>query len=223
MNRVEIKQELIREEASVKRYRERMSKLHDMKCKPSMEQLAESYRTLVVKLNASNRKSAERTFAESQVFNAINLASNLKFHRSFWIVNRNVDLFCPGVGQLHAPIRKGYKIEREPIMRGLAIEVDGPIHDSELKMRKDTSKSDFLHTLGIGHIAIENADVKSRVVQNTIQQLKNLPRLDTRARVRLLRKIYTATIAFHADDSVMAQLFGAESPTGLATKECSDV
>lgn len=176
--------------------------------RPATKALGDGFSLLSRQLNDLHPEWANRTPTERAVLEAITRATGLQFMVSLWIANRNIDLFCPAIGSLYQYCQKGQKIDHTPRMRGLAIEVDGKVHDRELKMKKDNSKLDLLSELGIGCIVIENLDIHSPTVQQLIQNLKNTPRLDTRARERLMRRIYVATLAYHASDEVMASLYG---------------
>jgi hypothetical protein len=133
-------------------------------------------------LNARYPEASEKTPAEREVYSILHQSTNLSFYQSVWIANRNVDLFCPAIGVLHQPVLKGQKITREGSMRGVAIEVDGPIHDSELKMRKDTGKYRLLQDLRIGLFPVTNASLQDSGVRNLIRQLKTITRLPTRTK-----------------------------------------
>jgi very-short-patch-repair endonuclease len=167
-----------------------------------------AYDHLVGLLNKQYPDCSLRTHAEKAVLETITRSTGLQFQRALWIVNRNIDMVCTSIGQLHQYCQKGQKIDRTSVMRGLAIEVDGKVHDRETKMKKDNSKLDMLRELGIGCASIENADIHAPIVQNLIRSLKNMPRLPYRSQLRLKRKIYIATLAYHASDEVMASLYG---------------
>ncbi len=191
-----------------------MGQLERLRSRPPFEDLQREYHRLQRMLNARYPEASEKTPAEREVYRILQQSTNLSFYQSVWIANRNVDLFCPAIGVLHQPVLKGQKIARKNAMRGLVVEVDGPIHDSELKMRKDTSKYKMLQDLGIGHYPVVNSSLQDSGVRNLIRRLKETTRLDSRARRRLLRKIYIATLAYHASDEVMVGLYGPQF-TGL--------
>lgn len=178
--------------------------------KTSLKLLKQQYDTLQAQLNRQYPEATTRTASERTVFDKIRCATNLVFCKSIWIGNRNVDLFCPAVGTLHRPVLKGQKIDRTPVMRGLVVEVDGTIHNRELKMKKDTSKYQLIHDLDIGLTVLHNESIHESGINNFINQLIRMPRLDSRARQRLLRKIYIVTLAYHASDEVMASLYGPQ-------------
>jgi len=216
-----LRYELESDAASLTRYKRRLKILcqhygeslggkagRSNKFRPTNESLRRAYELLACDLNREHLECTLRTNAEIAVLKAIESSTGLNFYKSMWIVNRNIDLFCPTIGRLYEYPKKGQKIYRTQIMRGLAIEVDGTIHNRELKMKKDNNKLDHLQALGIGCMNIENMDVHSSAIRNTIKQLKTIPRLDSRAKKRLLRKIYVATLAYHASDEVMVSLYG---------------
>lgn len=214
MQNMQLKQELMSENHMIRRYRDRMcqvEKLEMQVVRPSFESLAIKYDELQKQLNVQYPRAAEKTFHERALYDIIKRSTNLSFYRSVWIANRNVDMFCPAIGSLHCPVVKGHKIVRERAMRGLVVEVDGPIHDSELKMRKDTSKYSLLHALDIGCCVVQNNQTNDSGIKSLLRQLRNTPRLDSRARRRLLRKIYIATIAYHANDGDFAGMYGLSS------------
>lgn len=196
-----------------KRYRERMQTLQLMEklnSRPSLECLERAYLDLKKRLNLQNRNASLRTHAENTVLDIIQQSTSLRFYRSMWIGNQNVDLFCPAIGTLHPPVRKGQKIVRKRAMRGVAVEVDGPIHDSELKMRKDTSKYKLLDELDIGLFVVHNVSVDDSRVKGLLRLLKRTPRLPFRTKRRLMRNIYVVTLAYHASDETMIGLYGQQ-------------
>lgn len=172
--------------------------------RPTFEVLEKAYSNLSKELI---QNCCIKTISEDAVYNSISQRTNLKFYRSIWIGNRNIDLFCPAVGQLYLPNIKGHKIKRHQIMRGLAIEIDGAIHNRELKMKKDNHKAHILGELGIGYTVVPNEDTCHPSVLNMIADLKKMTRLDSRARKRLMRKVYVTTLLYHASDEVIANLY----------------
>lgn len=229
-NGTRIYQEVVLEGSSVARYRKRLELLRlrgegltarNLRSKwprPTIEVLEAAYEKTVKLLNIQYPDCAHRTTAEKAVLEAIAHSTGLQFQRSTWIANRNIDLVCTSIGRLYQYCRKGQKIDRTQAIRGLAIEVDGRIHDREFKMKKDNSKLDLLRELGIGCISIENTDVHATTVKNLIRSLKEMPRLPYRSQQRLKRKIYVATLAYHSSDEVMASLFGSGFLVATTTK-----
>lgn len=156
--------------------------------------LEKAYIDLCELLGTVYTPTMSRTFSEDKVFELIRQSTKLEVLRSAWIGNANIDLFLPSVRantDLNGPSSKAQGF------RGLAIEIDGKIHENYVKILKDQKKYASLHELCISTISIENHDRKSPVVLDLIKNLKNLKRLDHRAKSRLKRDIYLGTIIAH--------------------------
>lgn len=132
---------------------------------------------------------------------------NLKFERHIWIGNHCVDFFLSNFG--------GSAVCGNRKMFGLAIEVNGSVHDHQLKMFKDETLGNYLQELSIGVFTIENSDVSS------FRTLKNLSiltdpkfRLDSRACQRVERRLNLESVLHHSTDLQMLNLF--EGPAGSA-------
>lgn len=155
--------------------------------------LEKAYTDLCELLGTVYTPTMSRTFSEDKIFELIRQSTKLEVLRSAWIGNANIDLFLPSVRasvDFNGPCRvQGF--------RGLAIEIDGKVHQNYVKILKDQKKYASLHELGISTISIENQDCKSPVVLDLIKNLKKLKRLDHRAKSRLKRDIYLGTILAH--------------------------
>lgn len=162
---------------------------------PSFERLESAYRSLAVYLNHYYINSSARTPFEIQIQKKIERATKLKVYSSMWIGNRNVDLFFPQVK------------EKNSSFKGIAFEIDGPIHDHSLKMKKDNLKDDLLLDLKIVTVRIDNCDLNHNLVSKIIKNLKNLSRLDSRGRKRVLVEVYTETLLFYENDNNLEKLF----------------
>jgi hypothetical protein len=92
-------------------------------------------------------------------------------------------------------------------MRGLAIEVDGDIHNDEAKMKKDELKVRSLAALGIGTLSIANWDFHESVVQHVQRNIGSLKPLESRERRRLWKRIYLFTLAMNLNDREFFRLF----------------
>lgn len=138
----------------------------------------------------------ERTSAERMFSYDIFKATKLNVLRSLWIGNVNVDMFFIAIKHKNA--------------KGLIVEIDGSIHDREFKMCKDTSKLEYLHSLGFMVQVFENTDVyeKQVLLEKFCNRLPYFERCCSRARKILWRKIYLETIFYHASDSELKELFG---------------
>lgn len=135
-----------------------------------------------------------QTESEDRIYGLIKKNTKLEVLRSVWIGNMNIDLFIPSVRSV-----PGMNNGNGRSLKGIAIEVDGCIHNKIFKMKKDNKKYETLHGLSIGTLSVENQDFKNETVQNLISNLKNLKKLDTRAKKRLMRNIYYTTLIAHKD------------------------
>lgn len=162
------------------------------------DQIERTYNALVQHLNKDLPKETTKTLKEDLVYGLIRKATNMKVLRSIWIMKRNIDLFIPG-------LYGSSKIIGSSSFKGLAIEVDGDVHNLQSKMNKDNSKYGQLHTLGIALYTVENHDVYQPSFRAFVDQLPGLPQLDTRGRKRVMRNIYLATLAAHKRDFPLDQ------------------
>lgn len=165
------------------------------------QRLSDAYLHLSRQLSGYYGRQTVRTSSELNLLHHIRKSTRLRFDHSYWIGNRNFDLFCPCL------TGGSSDFELSPFkFKGLAIEVDGPIHNTPWKMRKDNSKYEFMHRLKIGMYVVENEDIRSNQVQALIYQLKKLPRLDTRARERVRRNIHLVTLMAHIENPLVKNL-----------------
>ena len=169
--------------------------------KPSTGELEELYGHICTLLNSKYKLDRIRTKEEDWVHQTLMDATKLTVLRSFW-VERNVDFFIPGIRGQTGKVRGA--------SQGLVIEVNGSIHDQCFKMRKDDHVRDFLFTIGVPISTIENDDVYSSHTQKYLIRISNCKRLDTRGRQRLLRKIWSETIALHATNEGLNRLYGED-------------
>lgn len=115
-----------------------------------------------------------RTNAEIKFSALLSKNTKLFIFHSFWIGSYCVDLFFPSLG--------------------LAIEIDGEVHNREFKNKIDHSKIDRLAYLGIVLFSIENNDFNQETVKSFLIQISKLKKKDSRARQRMMRNIYLVTI-----------------------------
>jgi very-short-patch-repair endonuclease len=149
-------------------------------------QLEESYKVVSRQLFYQNKMATIRTTAELFFANQIKRQIRLEVLPSVWIGRFCVDFFIPGVG--------GHVVNGRRQMKGLVIEINGPVHNFELKMNKDENRGEVLKRLGIGTLNIDNMDINSHAVRQLIAELKSIPRLNWRAKDRLKKRIYSWTI-----------------------------
>jgi len=136
-------------------------------------------------------RQSSRTLKEEEVFKKIKESTKLSVLRSVWIGKRNVDFFIPYLsGKKEYGIR-GYT--------GLVIEVNGDYHYHYGKMKKDNAIYEDLHSLNIGLYILENANINQYHFRNLLNQLHRLPKIDYRAKCRLMRNLYLKTILDNED------------------------
>lgn len=157
--------------------------------------LERTYITLCHALNSKYGVETSQTHAEDVIYNNIKKVCRLEVIRSMWIGNLNIDMFIPSIKSE----ADGDSNLTKRVFRGLALEIDGDIHNTQFKMKKDQHKYKALDSMSICLFVIENTDINHIVVKNMINNLNTLKRLDTRARKRLLRNIYIHTILSHKD------------------------
>lgn len=172
---------------------QRIGRIH----RPPHELIKKAYIELVKKKNASSREH-ERTSHERQLAYRLMIFTNKAILASTWIGHHCFDLFIPNV---RSEIGEGRR------MRGLAIEVDGDVHNLESKMRKDERKSEILQMIGVGQTHIPNLEFNEPTVKIIQERLKGLKPLDSRERRRLWKRIYLITIALQMNDKAFYDLF----------------
>lgn len=161
--------------------------------KPDFSELKTSYEKLTRRLSTKNLASistaSERTFLKK-----LQYSSKKKTYQNLWIGTHNIDLFIPN-------------IHNSKISHGLAIEIDGDVHDFESKMKKDEQKGEQLKSLGIATTHIKNWELDSASLDELKRKHNLLKTLDSRARQRLWTKIYAITLACHLSDDEFFQIF----------------
>ena len=146
-------------------------------------------------LNHVKSKAIHRTTTENSVMDQIIKCTNLTCIPSVWIGLFNYDIFVPGFGK--GDDRKNGNFSPQ----GMAIEVNGPVHDREGKQVKDELKSELLRVLGIQQFVINNDECREKTVKNIIGNLANKNfHLDFRAKKRVWMRVHLATISTNLDD-----------------------
>lgn len=136
--------------------------------------------------NIHRTKEAHVTLSEHAFLRRFSRYSRLNIYPSFWISNFNLDFFIPK-----------YR---------LAIEVDGGIHNSQAKMRKDDYKDQYLEHLGILVFHVENYDAKKMALLLP-SALRRSPSLDSRGVKRLMKRIYILSLTRHLTIDELSNLF----------------
>lgn len=127
------------------------------------------------KAHLSKIKESYPTHFENSFAKTFKKMSFLKFYQSFWIENRCFDIFIPRLM--------------------LIIEIDGGVHNDELKMKKDINSEKILkHIYKIATGRISNSD-KNRFL-HTIYSISKESKKVSSARIKsTMAKIFINTIA----------------------------
>jgi hypothetical protein len=152
------------------------------------------YEDLALLLNDKFHPETQKTLFEDILFKVLKGVTKLEIHRSYWIGKRNIDLFIPAV-------RANFDSQFQKVtgFKGLAIEVNGKIHDQYSKMMRDEGKYDLLHSLSICTVVIENHDFNHPLVKEILQNMSKYRNPDFRSKQRLLRNIHLVTLKSHKE------------------------
>lgn len=175
--------ELYEEQSKLNKGFKIWSQLKDKRLGLSSSNLEAAYNHEIEKMNCRYPKSIERTLRERVLAKKIKEHTKLDFVQSVWIGCFNFDLFLNQLGE------KGTSS-----MKGLVIEVDGNIHDRQHKMSKDQLRYKMLHELKIAVHCVDNSEINNVTESNFVENIKNLRRLDSRGRKRLMKKIHLFTL-----------------------------
>ena len=153
-----------------------------------------AYETICARLNRQYQLAqAQRTVHESEIFKMLCKATQRRIVSGAWMGNHCLDLFLPAV-----------QIERQV---GLVIEVDGGIHATNMKNKKDTRRDLFLaHIFGLHPFVVFNQD-KNGLLRR-LRTALSAPPPRHEAQERLWRRIHTFTIGIHATTEELALYFG---------------
>ena len=162
-------------------------------------QIREGHERLQNRLQNMFPQASSPTFFENEFFRKLKSSTSLEVLQSTWIGNGCVDIFIPGVAGEPGASRQ---------MRGLVLEVDGPVHDQESKMRRDEHKRDQLAELRIGTMSLRNESLRHEASLLLVRKIRWMPRLDTRARRRLWRDIYLFTLVLHGTREEVSSVLG---------------
>ncbi len=156
--------------------------------------LERKYQEITNRLRKHHRFEPTVTHAELNLRKKIASYTRLKVHSSVWIGNTNVDFLIPAI--------------RVNSNCGLVIEVDGLVHNKELKEKKDSFKLDYLQSIGLLVMGVDNFDFRKATVTCFLRNLKTIERACSRKRKNLWRRIYLETILTHASPVELKNLFG---------------
>lgn len=171
----------------------KLTPLHPKNSKIDFDELEDLYCQICGRLNEKYASTIYKTATEIKVTEFLQRLK-VPYEQQRWIGNRCVDIFLPWIGGNNSLANRK--------MFGLAIELNGKIHNSQIKMKKDESLGDYLNEISIGVSSIENSDVR---LWELLSEIKNYSikkaRLDYRAIKRVNTRVYLETILHHATDS----------------------
>jgi very-short-patch-repair endonuclease len=124
--------------------------------------------------------------------------TNIKIYSSMVIGRSPVDFFTPAIKE------------------GIVFELDGEIHQEELKNRKDNRHEEQLKSLGVSVMRIENDETHELRTRKCIRHLTGQRLTDSRKRRRIFRRIYIETIGTWLSERVINQLFQEDAARGQA-------
>lgn len=175
------------------------------------KKLSELYDAYVKNLNKERGCEIVQTSYEKLFKIRINRKTKIKIYRQVWIGNHCIDLFIPCVGIRNSDFKRGY------CLKGIAIEIDGPIHRTYFKQKKDDYKNASLSELGILVWRVENLDThKAGIIDFKNDQ--RIGRLSSNARARLWQRIQMLTLLQHASDKDLLSLFQDKNVEKLKEK-----
>jgi len=167
--------------------------------RPEFEELQRLYWELSAHLNKTNPQ-VQQTRAEIAHWKRLKSKTGKKIMPSFWIGTGCVDLFIPNI---RAP-----KLDKsKPAGSGLAIEIDGDVHNLETKMLKDESKSRQLQILKVMKMSQSNWDINSESFKSFCLRINNLSSLSYSERRRMRVKIFAFTLACHFSEDKFRRVF----------------
>lgn len=172
---------------------------------PTFAELKEIYGQIVHRLNLKYKESLMRPKMEVDWFKIITCSQRIDFRRTMWIGNHNFDIFTASLAL------KKQKSSKSNL--GLVFEIDGSIHNTEPKMKKDNYVEESLNRLNIGLYRINNFHKMD--IGHILQQTR---RTDSKERRRIWTKIYLETILSHGTPTEIESLFGIsalELPGGV--------
>ncbi len=136
------------------------------------KQLQLEYKLLCDDLNQKHNQETVRTKAELKWIYEIKKMTKLQIIPQFWIGNHCLDYFIPALK--------------------MAIEIDGPIHNKEFKIKKDQYRDENLSKLNIPVMSIPNEDIE-RVHIKFFSHFKFTKRLSTYQKRKMYVEIYLRT------------------------------
>jgi very-short-patch-repair endonuclease len=157
-------------------------------CLVNLSTLSDLYKIITRAMNQSAPLETIRTIPEQRLSEFFNINLNKSFESSIWIGNHCLDFFIPSAGQV--------------------IELNGGIHNTELKMKKDRLRDDVV--MDICHIPVmeilnEDMDQQKYKIACELNQRRHIGT----SRIRNnWKNIYIETISSCCDVRFLSYRFG---------------
>lgn len=156
------------------------------------ELLKKHYEAVCAKLDWEHKNQKSVTAAEDSFFRSFSSMCKIKLYPQTWIGNFCVDFFTPALGAILSKVMKGYSF------KGIVFEIDGPIHQQEQRMKKDTLREKYLTDLNLSVWRVSNDDVYQGLgLPNPKNLYEGFRKLCSRERARIWSKVHTLTLLCH--------------------------
>lgn len=143
-----------------------------------------------------------RTPAEDKFLKLFKSQWRIQLYPQVWIGNLCVDWFTPALGE------RVDRNRRRSRFKGVAIEIDGSVHNQTSKMKIDSFKEQSLTKLGIGLWRFSNEQVfKNEGLPSRLTLGSDYARLCSQDRKRLWSRIQLLTIIYHGTDELLMSYF----------------
>lgn len=170
---------------------------------PSLKDLKAHYQVITADLSIRGKRAMERTVSEEIVRSTLKEMGSNFILTSAWIGRKNIDLLLPGLtGVTRGQGGRGIRFT------GVAIEVDGAVHDFTPKFLGDFAKDNFLSLIGILPVRIRNEDTRKKSVLDALREMSAYSAMDSRAKRRMWKRIYLTTIFLNWRPQQIEEVFG---------------
>lgn len=164
--------------------------------------LVHDYGLICSELNKVRSVETTRTPAEERFVERFKYEWKIKLYPQTWVGNLCLDYFTPALGAFNSDFVRGYAL------KGLAFEIDGKVHETEMKMKKDDHKTKSLMDLGLAVWRLTNEQVyQGKALPPRREIIQQFGKLCSRERARIWSRIYLMTILYHAPFGMVSYYF----------------
>lgn len=163
--------------------------------------MCSDYQTICIGLRKNHVWERVSTPAEGKMISRFKQEWKTWLYPQTWIGNFCVDIFIPALGAFKPDMQRGY------LLKGLVFEIDGGVHESEQKMKKDLFKEKSLSDIGIQVWRLKDKQVYDgkTPVRKSINKYFGV--VCSRERLRIWGRIYLITIFYHGSSEMIRQYF----------------